>query len=260
MAAELHLAHQAGRPGRGFGRHLGVALEDAHRPRPALGQVEGGAEAPDADDDGDGFQSGGGRPRDRGAWGSRHGHLTLNRHSTLLGGVLDLHGDAAICCPAVKADDPRTLRMIEHVTTDAHGRAELPLTLGLHPVTNTVGVSIEGRELATFHAEGLGTAVAELEGDYRTWHLPKGASVRLGKGTLGEGDRAVALSPDGRCLAVASVIGVWLYEAATSRALALLPTERAVHAVAFSPDGTLASASPTSSSSPSTSASRRGPS
>ena len=142
--------------------------------------------------------------------------------------------------------------MIEHVTTDAHGRAELPLTLGLHPVTNTVGVSIEGRELATFHAEGLGTAVAELEGDYRTWHLPKGA--------LGEGDRAVALSPDGRCLAVASVIGVWLYEAATSRALALLPTERAVHAVAFSPDGTLASASPTSSSSPSTSASRRGPS
>ena len=129
---------------------------------------------------------------------------------------------------------------VEHATTDADGRAELPLTLGLHPGPNTVEVSIGGRELATFHAEGVGTAVAELEGDYRTWHLPSAATVRLGKGALGEGDRAVALSADGRCLAVASAIGVWLYEAATSRALALLPTEGPVHSVSFSLDGTLA--------------------
>ena len=129
---------------------------------------------------------------------------------------------------------------VEHVTTDANGRAELPLTLGLHPGPNTVGVSIGGRELATFTAEGVSTAVAELEGDYRTWHLPRAATARLGKGALGESDRAVALSADGRCLAVASGIGVWLYEAATARALALLPTERPVHSVAFSHDGTLA--------------------
>ncbi len=129
---------------------------------------------------------------------------------------------------------------VEHATTDVNGRAELPLTLGLHPGPNTVGVSIGGRELATFTAQGVGTAVAELEGDYRTWHLPRAATVRLGKGALGESDRAVALSADGRCLAVASALGVWLYEAATSRALALLPTESPVHSVAFSLDGTLA--------------------
>ena len=129
---------------------------------------------------------------------------------------------------------------VEHTTTDASGRAELPLTLGLHPGPNTVGVSIGGRELVTFTAEGVGTVVAELEGDFRTWHLPEAAVVRLGKGVLGEGDRAVALSVDGRCLAVASALGVWLYEAATSRALALLPSESPVQSVAFAPDGTLA--------------------
>ena len=129
---------------------------------------------------------------------------------------------------------------VEHTTTDANGRAELLLTLGLHPGPNTVGVSIGGRELATFTAQGVGTAVAELEGDYRTWHLPPAATVRLGKGAMGESDRAVALSADGRCLAVASALGVWLYEAATSRAQALLPTESPAHSVAFSLDGTLA--------------------
>ncbi len=129
---------------------------------------------------------------------------------------------------------------LEHATTDADGRAELPLVLGPQPGPNVVGVSLGGHELARFTAEGVGTAVAELEGDYRTWHLPPAATARLDKGALGSGDRAVALSGDGRCLAVASAIGVWLYEAATSRAQALLPTESAVHSVAFSLDGTLA--------------------
>ena len=129
---------------------------------------------------------------------------------------------------------------VEHATTDADGRAELLLTLGPNPGPNIVGVSFGGRELATFTAQGVGTAVAELEGNYRTWHLPAAATVRLGKGALGQGDRAVALSADGRCLAVASAIGVWLYEASTSRAQALLPSESPVHSVAFSLDGALA--------------------
>ncbi len=129
---------------------------------------------------------------------------------------------------------------VERATTDASGRAELTLTLGPLPGPNIVGLSLGWRELAAFTADGVGVAVAELEGDYRTWHLPEGATARLGKGALERGDRAVALSADGRCLAVASGIGVWLYEAATSRALALLPTESAVHSVSFSLDGTLA--------------------
>ena len=128
---------------------------------------------------------------------------------------------------------------VEQTTTNADGRGEVTLTLGPDPGTNTVEVSIGPRKLATFHAEGVGTAVAVQEGDYRTWHLPVAATARLGRGALGEGDRAVALSADGRYLAVASEIGVWLYEAATSRALALLPTE-SVYSVAFSLDGTLA--------------------
>ena len=130
--------------------------------------------------------------------------------------------------------------MVEHATTDANGRAELSLTLGLNPGLNTVGVLVGGLELATFHAEGVGTTVAELEGDYRTWHLPSGATARLGKGAIGEGDRAVALSADGECLAVASAIGVWLYETGTSRAQALLPSASPVHSVSFSLDGILA--------------------
>ena len=129
---------------------------------------------------------------------------------------------------------------VQDTTADANGRAELNLTLGPDPGLNTVGVFISGRELAVFTAEGVGTAVVELGGDYQTWHLPPGATVRLGKGALGEGDRAVALSADGRCLAVASAIGVWLYEASTARAQALLPTETPVHSVALSLGGTLA--------------------
>ena len=44
---------------------------------------------------------------------------------------------------------------VEHITTDADGRAELTLTLGL-PGPNIVGVSLGGRELGTFTAEGVG--------------------------------------------------------------------------------------------------------
>ncbi len=153
----------------------------------------------------------------------------------------DLLPDASVTFTVTAGDGKLSGRFtVEHATTDADGRAELTLTLGPHPGLNVVKVSLSGRKLATFAAEGVGTAVAELAGDYRTWHLPAGATVRLGKGGLGESDRAVALSGDGRCLAVASGIGVWLYEAATTRLLALLPSAGPVQSVAWSQDGTLA--------------------
>ena len=80
--------------------------------------------------------------------------------------------------------------------------------------------------------------VAVMDGDYRTWHLPDGAMARLGKGTIDD----IAFSPGGQYLAVASGIGVWIYEVATSRALMLIPTASSVSSVSFSPDGaTLAS-------------------
>ena len=55
--------------------------------------------------------------------------------------------------------------------------------------------------------------------DIRTWELPDGAILRLGEGVLGGSDRAIAFSPDGKHLAVASGIGIWIYDVETAREL-----------------------------------------
>ena len=76
--------------------------------------------------------------------------------------------------------------------------------------------------------------------DYTRWGLPEGAKARLGKGWISGN---IAYSPDGTRLAVASSIGIWLYDTGTYQEVALLTghTNR-VYSVAFSPDGnTLAS-------------------
>ena len=127
---------------------------------------------------------------------------------------------------------------VENATTDANGRAQSTLTLGDYSGTNTVEASVAGRKVA-FNAVGVGTP--PIGSDYQTWHLPAGAIARLGKGRIEE----VAFSPDGSLLAVASRIGIWFYDAATSRELALLLGHTSdVYSVTFSPDGsTLASGS-----------------
>ena len=89
--------------------------------------------------------------------------------------------------------------------------------------------------------------------------LPAGARARLvGKGSFGEGDPrcgsvivscatkgGVAYSPDGALLAVASSMGVWLYDAHTGAEVTSLGGDTlSVRSVSFSPDGlTLASVS-----------------
>ena len=77
--------------------------------------------------------------------------------------------------------------------------------------------------------------------DYQTMNLPDGAIARLGKGFISIFE--VAFSPNGEQLAVASGIGIWLYDVATACEVALLTGHTNwVDAVAFSPDGdTLAS-------------------
>ena len=80
--------------------------------------------------------------------------------------------------------------------------------------------------------------------DYTTWSLPDGAVARLGKGSI---TGNVAFSPDGTRLAVAGIIGIWLYDARPGKVkeLDLLTghTDR-VHFVSFSSDGSkIASAS-----------------
>ena len=65
--------------------------------------------------------------------------------------------------------------------------------------------------------------------------LPEGAIARLGKGILNE----IAYSPDGKYLAVAASIGVWIYDMETYQEVALLTEfdSGPISSVDFSPDG-----------------------
>ncbi len=70
--------------------------------------------------------------------------------------------------------------------------------------------------------------------DYTKWSLPEGAKIRLGKGQI---TGSIAYSPDGSFLAVASSIGIWIYDAHTGKELDLLTGHTSsVKSVAFSPD------------------------
>ena len=81
-------------------------------------------------------------------------------------------------------------------------------------------------------------SIAQIQ-DYSGVNLPDGAIVRLGKGGVSYDDRGIAFSPDGSRLAVATSMGVWLYDTETFDEIALLTGHKeAVTAVAFSPDGT----------------------
>ena len=65
--------------------------------------------------------------------------------------------------------------------------------------------------------------------DYIHWNLPDDVIARVGKGNVGTGDRAIAFSPDGKLLAVASGIGIWLYDPHAQEELALLTGHTGVH-------------------------------
>lgn len=67
--------------------------------------------------------------------------------------------------------------------------------------------------------------------------LPDGAVARLGKGGISWRDRAVQFSSDGTLLAVATSIGVYLYDTQTLDEVAFLETNAQMTSVSFSPDG-----------------------
>ena len=76
---------------------------------------------------------------------------------------------------------------------------------------------------------------ASTEG-LETFSLPEGAVARLGKGRINE----IEYSPDGSLLAVASTVGIWLYDADTGVEKALLTGHtESVTSVSFNSDGTL---------------------
>ena len=71
--------------------------------------------------------------------------------------------------------------------------------------------------------------------DHTRWGLPEGALAHPGKGRIGGGDCPVAYSPDGT-LAVATGVGIWLYNTRTLSEFALLQGHTwVVHSVSFSP-------------------------
>ena len=74
--------------------------------------------------------------------------------------------------------------------------------------------------------------------NYTKWGLPDGVTARLGKGNI----RGMAFSPDGTRLAVASSIGVWIYDvrAGNEKEQDLLTADLwSPNSVAYSPDGTI---------------------
>ena len=76
--------------------------------------------------------------------------------------------------------------------------------------------------------------------DYTQWELPEGTIARLGKGRIND----MEYSPDGTVFAVATSVGIWLYDTETYQETALLArNNKGVEGLVFSPDGTtLASA------------------
>ena len=72
--------------------------------------------------------------------------------------------------------------------------------------------------------------------DVTTWALPEGAIARLGRGIRS----SLEFSPDGKYLAVGTKIGLWWYELATMKPVALWETERGmISALKFSSEGAL---------------------
>ena len=71
--------------------------------------------------------------------------------------------------------------------------------------------------------------------DYTQLSLPEGAKARLGKGRL---SAHIAYSPNGDRLAVASSIGIWLYDTQTYQEVNLVAGHTGgVSSIVFSPDG-----------------------
>jgi len=69
--------------------------------------------------------------------------------------------------------------------------------------------------------------------------LPEGAVARLGKGMISLQKRPIALSPDGSLLAVATSLGIYLYNTTTYVEIGFIETDEGMSSVAFSPDGHL---------------------
>ena len=70
--------------------------------------------------------------------------------------------------------------------------------------------------------------------DYMKWGIPENATLRLGKGRIYD----LKHSPNGNLIAVASSIGVWIYDAHSGKEIRVLQKHTDwVSSLAFSPNG-----------------------
>lgn len=75
--------------------------------------------------------------------------------------------------------------------------------------------------------------------DTSNWHLPANAKARLGKGLINE----IQYTPDGKILAVATHIGIWLYDTDTNKEFALISAHtESIKCIDFNADGSLLAA------------------
>ena len=72
------------------------------------------------------------------------------------------------------------------------------------------------------------------------WGLPEGTRLRIGKGSISNGGNVIEYSPDGTRIALASSIGIWIYDARTYQEIALLDGHSGVVlSIAYSPNGNM---------------------
>jgi len=94
--------------------------------------------------------------------------------------------------------------------------------------------SIPAKSRKSGRIRGVNSKQNNLVQEPTQWNLPETAKTRLGRGKI----REIQYSPDGTILAVASSIGIWLYDMKTYQEIALLTKHPSqVSSVAFSPDG-----------------------
>ena len=94
--------------------------------------------------------------------------------------------------------------------------------------------TIPGKNSNNSLKKGTKTVENNLAQDTTQWNLPENAKARLGKADVND----IQYSPDGKFLAVASDIGIWLYDVTVHQEASLITGDTSgVLCLAFSPDG-----------------------